>query len=152
MSKQLERIRVPHRFSYNVNSILDKGLIAGGRGKRWKTINSSLHTAQSFRGEFRRRRTKLFFLVAHVDWTKSCMDMVTSARSDMNEARQQRNTTGHEAEGISSGQLLMALWHTGEGQHGVDVNMVNRASVRRMVALFYEESEWSLASSPALCL
>ena len=53
--------------------------------------------------------------------------MVTSARDDMNEARQQRNTTGHEAEGISSGQLLMALWHTGEGQHGVDVNMVNRA-------------------------
>ena len=80
------------------------------------------------------------------------MDMVSSARDDMNEARQQINTTGHEAEGISSGQLLMALWHTSEGQHDVDVSMVNRACVGRMVALFCEESEWSLAASPALCL
>ena len=62
------------------------------------------------------------------------------------------NTTGHEVKGNSSGQLLMALKQTGEGQHGVDVNMVSRTCVERMVALFYEESEWSLASSPALCI
>ena len=46
----------------------------------------------------------------------------------------------------------LGWWHTGEGQHGVDVNMVILACVGRMDALFYEESEWSLASSLALYL
>ena len=61
--------------------------------------------------------------------------MVTSACDDMNEARQSE-----------------ALKHAGEGQHGVDVNMVSRACVGRMVALSCGESERSLASSPALCI
>ena len=28
--------------------------------------------------------------MAHVNWAKSCMDMVTNTRDDMNEAKQQR--------------------------------------------------------------
>ena len=39
-----------------------------------------------------------FFMVAHVNWTKSCMDMVTSACDDMNEAKQQRKHNWAQSE------------------------------------------------------
>ena len=63
-----------------------------------------------------------FFLVAHVIWTESCMDMVTSACDDTNGAKQHRkqNWARSERQLIKSdadvpvkvSKVLTSMWQT----------------------------------------